>query len=732
MKVVKRDGEIVRFNQNKIIEAISKANKSVCKQERANLNERKEIAKKIKSLKKMEISVEEIQDIIENQLMELNKFELAKKYILYREERTKARNRNSQLMKDVAKKINATDIQNQNANVDENSFGGRAGEARDELLKDYALNYIVSDMSKNNHLNNEIYIHDLSSYAIGMHNCLSIPFDDLLKNGFNTRQTDVRPAQSINTAFQLLAVIFQLQSLQQFGGVSATHLDWTMVPYVRKSFYKHFMDGIKYIEEMDCFFNLEDKEEISIEDERYKKFPKSYKYAMDKTKKELQQAVEGMYHNLNTLQSRSGNQLPFTSINYGTCTLPEGRMVIKALLEGSIKGVGKVHRTPVFPCGIFQCMKGVNRKEGEPNYDLFKLALKSTAQRLYPNYANVDWSGNEGYDKNDPKTYFSTMGCRTANGFDINANPGVNPQTKDGRGNICPVTIIMPTLAMEAGGKVETFMKLLDRKIHEAKDMLIERYNYIISQNPESGRFMYENNVMAGFDGKTIESAMKHGTLAIGQLGLAETLRILINKDQTTEEGMQLAKRIEQLFKDRCSEFKKEYKLNFGVYFTPAENLCYTAMKKFQKKYGKIKDVSDKDFFTNSMHCSVWKELSPFEKIDIESQLTGYSSAGCITYVELEGTVKNNLDVLETLVNYAMDKDIPYFAINIPNDTCLDCGYCDEFNEQCPECGSDNIQQLRRVTGYLTGNYKTAFNLGKQEEVSLRYKHSNKLSNWRR
>lgn len=627
MKVIKRDGQIVRFNQNKIIEAISKANKSVCKQERANLNERKEIAKNIKSLKKMEISVEEIQDIIENQLMELGKFELAKKYILYREERTKTRNRNSQLMKDVAKKINATDVQNQNANVDENSFGGRAGEARDELLKDYALNYIVSDMSKNNHLNNEIYIHDLSSYAIGMHNCLSIPFDDLLKNGFNTRQTDVRPAQSINTAFQLLAVIFQLQSLQQFGGVSATHLDWTMVPYVRKSFYKHFMDGVKYIEEMDCFFDLEDKEEISIEDERYKKFPKSYKYAMDKTKKELQQAVEGMYHNLNTLQSRSGNQLPFTSINYGTCTLPEGRMVIKALLEGSIKGIGKVHKTPVFPCGIFQCMKGVNRKEGEPNYDLFKLALKSTAQRLYPNYANVDWSGNEGYDKNDPKTYFSTMGCRTANGFDINANPGVNPQTKDGRGNICPVTIIMPTLAMEAGKKVEIFIKLLDKKIHEAKDMLIERYNYIISQNPESGRFMYENNVMAGFDGKTIESAMKHGTLAIGQLGLAETLRILIDKDQTTEEGMQLAKRIEQLFKDRCSEFKKEYKLNFGVYFTPAENLCYTAMKKFQKKYGKIKDVSDKDFFTNSMHCSVWKELSPFEKIDIESQLTGYSSA---------------------------------------------------------------------------------------------------------
>ena len=624
MQVKKRDGQIVRFNQSKIMDAISKANKSVEKKERANTNERKEIIKYIKSLKLSEISVEEIQDIIEQKLMELNKFELAKKYILYREERTKIRNRNSQLMKDVAKKINASDVQNQNANVDENSFGGRAGEARDELLKDYALNYIVSDMSRANHINNEIYIHDLSSYAIGMHNCLSIPFDDLLKNGFNTRQTDVRPAQSINTAFQLLAVIFQLQSLQQFGGVSATHLDWTMVPYVRKSFFKHWTDGMKYIENVE---EVSGNSEMSIDDEYYKGFPKSYQYAMDKTIKELQQAVEGMYHNLNTLQSRSGNQLPFTSINYGTCTLPEGRMVIKALLEGSIKGVGKVHRTPVFPCGIFQCMKGINRKEGEPNYDLFKLALKSTSQRLYPNYANVDWSGNEGYDKNDPKTYFSTMGCRTANGFDINANPGVNPQTKDGRGNICPVTIIMPTLAMEAGKKVEPFMKLLDKKIHEAKDMLIERYNYIISQNPESGRFMYENNVMAGFDGKTIESAMKHGTLAIGQLGLAETLRILIGKDQTTNDGMKLAKRIEQLFKARCSEFKQEYKLNFGVYFTPAENLCYTAMKKFQKKYGRIKNISDKDFFTNSMHCSVWKELSPFEKIDIESQLTGYSSA---------------------------------------------------------------------------------------------------------
>ena len=319
------------------------------------------------------------------------------------------------------------------------------------------------------------------------------------------------------------------------------------------------------------------------------------------------------------------------------------------------------------------------------------------------------------------------MGCRTYNGADINAEPGTNPQTKDGRGNICPVTIVMPTLAMKANKDVESFMELLDKKIHEAKDMLLERYHWIINQSPESAKFMYENNIMLGYDGKTIESAMKHGTLVIGQIGLAETLQILIGKDHTTKEGMELAKRIEQLFKDRCAEFKKDLHLNIGVYYTPAENMCYTSMKKFKKAYGIIPNVSDRDYFTNSIHVPVWKEMSPFEKIDIEAQLTGYSNAGCITYVELEGGVKHNLDALEEIVNYAMDKDIPYFAINVPNDTCLDCGYTDEFNDKCPMCGSEHIQQLRRVTGYLTGDYKTAFNKGKQQETEQRYKHSKKL-----
>lgn len=741
LQVRKRSGILVPFDKERIINAINKAFIEVDGKLYEN-DTAEDIADEIKYTAKTSddiISVEKIQDMVEDYLMKSERRDVAKEYIRYRYKREIARNGQDDFIKAFSAKLQGSDIENQNANVDEMSFGGRVGAASDLQMKKYALDYLVSSKSRANHENNEIYIHDLNAYAVGMHNCLSIPFDDLLAKGFNTRQTDVRPAGSVNTAFQLVAVIFQLQSLQQFGGVSATHLDWTMVPYVRKSFYKHYIDGLTYVEQV---ISMDDRlsNQLSIEDSIYKEFKNAYSYAIAMTEKEVHQAVEGMYHNLNTLQSRSGNQLPFTSINYGTCTLPEGRMVTKALLEVSIEGLGRLHKTSIFPCGIFQCMKGVNRKPGDPNYDLFRLALKSTATRLYPNYANVDWSGNAGYDVNDPSTYFSTMGCRTANGFDIN---GLKQQ-KDGRGNICPVTIIMPTIAMEAVTLdnndnwneiknlsqeertqigIERFMKLLNIKIEEAKDMLLERFEYICAQPADSAKFMYENGLMAGYDGISTRSALQHGTLSLGQIGLAETLQILIGCDHTEPEGMKLAKRIEQLFKDRCAEYKEKYRLNFGVYYTPAENLCYTSLKKFRDKYGIIPNVSDREFFTNSMYVPVWHQISPFDKIDIESQLTGYSSAGCITYVELDTGMEKNIDAMETLVNYAMDKDIPYFAINVPCDTCLNCGYTGEFNDKCPQCGSKEIQQLRRVTGYLTGNYKTAFNKGKQDEVNNRVKH---------
>lgn len=926
MKVLKRDKTVEDFKLSKIEKAIKSAFDS------CGVTPNDDILDCIKKIydesKDETIGVEDIQDNVERCLM-ASYPDVAKAYIIYRYQHKLIRENQSKLTKQIKKKLTAEDVQNQNANVDEFSFGGRVGEASRVVTKQYALDYCMSRKARNNHMNNEIYIHDLDSYAIGMHNCLTIPFDELLSKGFKTRQTDIRPANSINTAFQLIAVLFQIQSLQQFGGVAAGHIDWTIVPYVRKSFYKHFTKKYalsemkkegKYITDskelseyrkakrkefnekydikdekftigdfsMDCVnFHIGDEKIININKDWYDE-------AYIETMEELMQAIEGMYHNLNSLQSRSGNQLPFTSINYGTCTLPEGRMVIKALLEGSMKGVGEHHLTPIFPCGIFQCMKGVNRKEGEPNYDLFKIALKSTSQRIYPNYCNVDWSNNKGYDVNNPRTYNATMGChakdtaivmadgsrkmvqdikvgdklmgvngqtrvveslirgndklfkvnqskaksyivneghvlsliyiggetyknieygmtvnitvhdfmnlneemkskfngykedgtlsnititedevddfygfeldgdrlyvmddgtvthncRTYNGYDINGFG----QLKDGRGNLAPVTIIMPTLAMEVkqsfGEKeytkeefVAKFLKLLDKKIFESKDMLLERFERMCKQSPKAATFMWENGSMFGYNEKEGPiSALRHGTLVIGQLGLAETLQILIGTDHTTEEGMALAKEIEGLFKKRCSEFKDETHLNFGVYYTPAENLCYTSFKKFKEQYGDVEGVTyflkkddkgnevrkDKDYFTNSIHVPVYKEMSPFDKIDIESQLTSFSNAGCITYVELPSGTNNNIEGLETIVNYAMDKDIPYFAINVPIDECHDCGFTGEIGEVCPECGSRNVEHLRRVTGYLSTTYEH-FNLGKQDETKDRVKHINKI-----
>ena len=706
------------------------------------------------------INVEDIQDGIEKCLFDYD-VEVAISFHDYRLTHKLIRNEKKGLAREFAKKLMCENIENQNANVDEYSFGGRMAEASNVYKKDFALNNCVSKQTKRNHLNNESYIHDLDNYASGEHNCLTEPLDDLLANGSKVGQTDIRPAGSINSAMQLTAVYFQIQSQEQFGGVAASHYDWTMVPYVRKSFFKHYV--LNYIKDQEDFDSLSvlsmtnddiddwvdsHKEEfltkfnLTKDDFRLdnmKKLDKHYaNAALFDTKIELMQAVEALYHNLNTLQSRPGSQLPFSSMNYGSCTLPEGQIVIEALLDGSLRGTGKYHLTPIFPCGIFQVGKGINKKPGDPNYYLFRKALQSTAKRIYPNYANLDWGGNKGYDKNDPKTYFSTMGCRTANGWDIN---GLG-QLKDGRGNICPQTIIMPTLAMQVleenevedlrngiisgdkEKKLDKFMRLLSRKIDQTKDSLIERFDWIASQNPKSAPFMWTNGTMAGYvPEEGIRSALKHGTLAIGQLGLAETLQILIGKNHTTEEGMEVAKRIERLFRKKCADFKEEYKLNFGVYFTPAENLCYTAMKKFKDKYGIIQNVSDRAYFTNSIHVPVWEAMTPFQKIDIESQLTGYSSAGCITYVEVDSKVMNNIDALEEMVIYAMDKDIPYFAVNFPIDNCKECGYSGEIiGDKCPVCGSTKVEHLGRVTGYLSSDVRR-FNYGKQSEFKDRVDH---------
>ena len=880
MTIKKRDGRIVDFDETKIVNAIKKASDATSENKLTEEGIARVMQLIQNSLKEKEsdtkpIKVKEIHKMVENALMGAEFYDVARSYIEFRSNRDRERLGDTSEISFYRKKLDAKQNDRQNANVDEESFGGRNNEAAASLNKEIALNYYISPKFAKNHRDNISYEHDLSEWCVGEHNCLSLPVDQCLAKGFVVKNSDCRPAGSISSAEQLIQVLIQTQSLQQFGGVSCTHLDFTLELYVRKSFMKHFIiASLKdaksfksldllhlvledYIDEVGVVRNafeewLQDNKNIFLKnwgvtfDDFYfgsktvqRISNKWYQSAMLDTIIETKQAAEGLYHNLNTLLSRSGDQLPFSSINFGKNTSLEGKLLNESFYRASILGIGKFGRTSIFPCQIFQYDKDVNGKEGTPNYEFYQKALNSTVRRLYPNYANSNWSvqkegikkdrtlkkevirslSSEQYEglvklfKKNPKVGekinievvnneltvtekvqptedFSTMGCRTNNGYDINFtkeyfldlltkiletgdipdNYLCSAMQRDGRGNIAPQTIILPTVAMMAKKKsksdpsttIEVFMKLLEKYIEDTKDALLERFEWIASQSPQSAKFMYQNNTMKGYvPEEGIRSALKHGTLAIGQLGLAECLQILIGCDHTEEKGMSLAIQIESFFKQKCDEYKEKYHLNFGNYFTPAENLANTAYKKFVAKYGLIENVTaykdektgklvPRGYFTNSMHVPVWKKLSPFEKIDIESKLTGFSSAGCITYIELDENARHNVKAVQQIVDYAMAKDIPYFAINVPIDTCMHCGYQGVIEgDVCPNCGAKEfeeekdaqgnvisrvltgfIERLRRVTGYLTGSFLQYFNTGKQQEVKDRYKHSNSLQQW--
>lgn len=628
--------------------------------------------------------------------------------------------------------LNCDNVQNSNANVDEYSFSGRKFECAGLALKALAFDKLMDEQVVNAFKDNYIYIHDMDNYATGCHNCLFIDFEYLFRNGFVTRNGDVRPPKSISTAMQQMAVIMQCQSQVQFGGCASLHADFDLAPFVKMSFYKHYKDGVKYLckRELDYSFNPY----MSIEDSDYKAYSmEAYQYAMDMTEKEGLQAAQGLYHNLNTLESRAGSQLPFTSLNFGRDTSPEGRLVTKWLLQASIDGIGKYRRTPIFPISIFQLKEGVNKSPGDPNYDLKQLAIKSTSQRLYPNYVNCDWS-NACEDDNNPDTYMASMGCRTMIGRDRNGLGNV----KVGRGNITPITIVLPKIAIEYGicqGKRETadidgfFVKL--REILQITEKgLVDRFNFIASQSPKSAPFMYKNGTAkcAEMCDEDVREMVKHGTNAIGMIGLAETLEALLGKNHTDKDARELGKQIVKFIYDYAKDASDRNNLNFSCYFTPAENCCYTIMNKLKNEFGSIPNVTSNDYLTNSIHVPVWEEVGVFDKIDIESEFTGMGTGGCITYVEFDSKIKNNLQALEATIDYAMNKDIPYLAINFPIDTCLDCGLNEEIVDKCQRCGSDRIEHLARVTGYLSTDVSN-FNKGKQQEVSMRYKHS-KSTNW--
>lgn len=737
MYVIKRDGTRVLFDPNKIIKAINKAMISV-DGALYETDTAEEIAALI-AANNADLSVEQIQDQVESYLMKSERPDVAKAYILYREQRNKERIRRSKLVSSVMKRTDATSVENSNANVDEKSFSGREKEASADVQKIIALDYTLSPDIAQAHKDMWLYQHDLEKTNIGMHNCLFIDFNKLFTEGFVTRNGDIRVPGNFSTACQQTAVIFQCQSQVQFGGVGTVHIDYDLAPFVRKSFRKHMRDYLTDVEDYskeNAEALLAQHEPIAMNNEKLGEdelLKVAYKYALKQMEREGTQSGEAMYHNLNTLESRAGSQVPFTSINFGRDTTTEGRFVSRKMLEASLAGIGKHHLTPIFPISIFQYKQGCNANPGDPNYDLKQLALKSLSKRIYPNFVNCDYSQAH-EDPNNPDTYYATMGCRTAIGYDRH---GTNYQ-RVGRGNLVPNTMILPKLGIEYGicrgerkePDLDGFWSAFEDLLMLCEQGLLERFDIMVNQPPESAPFMYQNGTMQDAQKCKMSNyeALKHGTLAMGYIGIAEMCTALFGKNHAEDPvAHAFALKVVQRINEYAKEASERHDLNFSCYATPAEGLCHTALKALRKQYGIIPGVTDREFLTNSHHVPVWQQIGIFEKLEIEAPFCKYPTGGCITYVELDSTCVNNIKAIEQIIDYAFKVlDIPYLAFNFPIDSCLSCGHQGEFNNCCPECGSADIQQLRRVTGYLTTDYRH-FNNGKQAEVEARVRH-NKFS----
>jgi anaerobic ribonucleoside-triphosphate reductase len=733
IKVIKRNGQEVEFNLEKINAAIQKAARKTA--EVIEIQILQDIQQAIEQTTAdtgvNSISVEEIQDLVETMLMEYKHYKTAQEYIRYRNWRSDQRNLFSKQTAFIQDVINLNNLENENANMNEKLFTAKKGRIVAEVLKDYANKYLLSADVREAFEQNLIYIHDYSTYALGMHNCTTIDLADLLSRGFKTQNGNVRPPTTIATAGQLTAVILQCVSNEQFGGVAVGAMDFALAPYVEMSFQKWLKRIAEFENTEPIAATLENFEEVK--NSANERTQKQLDWAWEQVNKETYQACEALIHNLNTLTSRSGNQLPFTSVNYGTDTSQAGRMLMKNFLLARQSGVGENHTTPVFPIGVFRYKIGVNANPGDPNYDIKKLAIETTSKRIYPNFVNVDAPHQAVPINGKPETEACTMGCRTALGVDRHGLLGYF-----GRGNISPITINLPKIALIQEvykGKPfnkEQFYADTDRILDLAAKALFERFEYQASQKASSAPFLYENQVLKGPKLKpndSVREVLKHNTLAIGIIGLSNAMVALFGKHQAEDaKVLEFAKEYVEHLSKKTKEYCEKYDLNFSLYYTPAESLCHKWAKANQKEFGIIEGVTDKDYINNSTHVPVYHECSIKEKIDIESEFIKWGTGGNITYVELDGNARNNTAALEKILDYAMSKGIGYFAINHPIDECLECGYQGIIGDHCPNCGKSEdeveIKRLRRVTGYLTADYKTAFNAGKKAEVEDRYQHS--------
>ena len=750
--VRKRDGKVASFNQEKITEAIAKAGAATGDfgYDRAKNLSDKVVRVAEEKIKTRIPTVEQIQDIVEQVLMESAFKRTAKAYIEYRAERSRKRAAKSKLMQtyDTISQADAeedSDVKRGNANVDGNSAMGKMLQFGAEGSKEYAKICLLKPEFSYAHDHGDIHIHDLDFMATGTLTCCQTDPLKLFEHGFNTGHGFLRTPNSIGTAAALAAIILQANQNEQHGGQSIPNFDYAMAPSVNKTYRKSLKSNLeKYNEFTGQKVKAEISDDITLGDDKAlkkAKVPESViKAAKEDTEHQTLQAMEGFVHNLNTMHSRAGAQVPFTSINFGTDTTPEGRLVSKMLLEATMNGLGH-HETPIFPISIFKVKEGINYNPGDPNYDLFKRAMEVSAKRLFPNFTFIDAPFNLQYYKpGDPDTEIATMGCRTR------VFSSCFKETDghvSGRGNCSFTTINLVRIGIKHGiclgerkeADWDGFYQELDEKMQLVADQLLQRFEFQGNQKVKNFPFLMGQGNWVGSNklgpNDKLRDVIKHGTLSMGFIGLAETLVALIGKHHgESVEAQELGLDIIGHMRDFCDEATKKYKLNFSLLATPAEGLSGRFTKMDRKEFGKIEGVTDRDFYTNSFHVPVYYPISAFEKIDIEAPYHALCNAGHITYIEMDGDPSENIEAFEAVIRHMKEAGIGYGSVNHPVDRDPVCGFSGIIEgDVCPSCGRHEcdgeygFERLRRITGYLVGSLER-WNDGKKAEEAARVKHN--------
>lgn len=773
VEVVKRDGKKVPFNSTKIAIAIKKGFDSIRENDKlkyspadANKVLNRTLEKLFVNVDKGKFNIEEIQDCIESSLIELGYEDVFKSFKDYRDRRNASRKaffgekKQHKFLKSLEnlglKSAGEEDSKRENANVDGDTAMGTMLQYGSTISKEFAKAYLMKPAHAEAHDSGDIHIHDLDFLAMGTTTCNQIDLKKLFENGFSTGHGYLREPNDIMSYTALAAIAIQANQNDQHGGQSIPAFDYYMAPGVLKTFKKQFKQTIfDFLDftNFGCFvakngilreidkltsidFDISNFDQYTRDSEEVKRlFRVSYEKAMKKTERITYQAMEAFIHNLNTMHSRAGAQVPFSSVNFGTDTSPEGRMVVKAFLDATDAGLGK-GETPIFPISIFKVKEGVNFNLDDPNYDLFKKACAVSAKRLFPNFSFIDAPFNlQYYKKGDYTTEVGYMGCRTR----VLAN-AVDPEKSvtPGRGNLSFTSINLPRLGIKHGivsndkCDLDGFFEELSEKLELVKNQLLERFEIQCSKSINNFPFLLKQGVWIDSEklkpGDRLKKVLKHGTLSIGFIGLAECLKALIGKHHgESEEAQELGVKIITFMRNKTDEYTKKYNLNFTLLATPAEGLSGRFTRIDRAIYGKIDGVTDRDYYTNSFHIPVYYCISAAEKIEKEAVYHALTNAGHISYIELDGDTANNVEAFEKIVRYMKECGIGYGAINHPVDRDPVCGFTGVINDVCPGCGrkEDDVkfERIRRITGYLVGTVER-FNNGKRSEERDRVKHS--------